>query len=1168
MSRPVDPRLLRAVPRVRLLIGAYAGLQVASAAFTVGFAAALANVLVAVVRAQSAGAVRDPLVALALIGSGRAAVAALQEWLASRTSLRIQADLRSAVLAAIRRLGPGWAQQQPGGRLISAAGPGLDALDGYLTRALPAVVSAAIVPPVVLGWIVVVDWRSGVILVVVLPLVPLFMALVGVRTGRYMQRQYEVLARLSGHFLDVVSGLTSLRIYGRAERQAEVVRRASESYRRHTMATLRTAFLSGLVLDLVATLSVAVVAVDVGLRLDHGHLGLTAALVVLLLAPELFAPLRAMGAQHHASEEGRAVAGAALDVLDAAARLDDARGASEPAATGSIYLRNLEVTHPGRAEPALHGLSLDIGPGEIVGLRGRSGAGKSTVLSCLLGFTVPSAGTVALGTLEGVAELAGCDPDAWRAQLAWTPQRPRPTQATVAAEVLLGDPAARPEQVSNAIAACHAPHPDTELGEDGHAVSAGQRRRVALARALLRARSLISAGQVPVVLLDEPSEDLDELTEAVVISVLDELAGRATVLLVTHSEAMLAAADRVVELAAGQLVSDTRGLAQRAMVAPALAAERRCDEPVTAQGEAPEQKSARRVLPPMRTVRVLAAAGGVSGLAGLAGLALTASSIWLIARASEHPNVQALAVAVVGVRTFALGRALLRYLERLVAHDGALRLLADVRARVFAALVPLVPAAVNLRRGDLLRRFVTDVDGVQEGLVRAVVPTLGATVTCAGAVVIATALVPSAGAALAAGLVVGMVIAPLLARAVAGRGDDAACAAAARDSAVAGLLDGLAELTAYGADSSAIADVRRRDAAVCRASSRRGTGAATGVLLAGAATAATLPLVLALGADASSRQNVSGVAATVLAACVLAAFDALAGVPAAFAAWSRFRSGLRRVGQLLNAPVPFPDPVAAVPIARSPISVQLAAADISPAIGAPVAIYGIDIEVTPRSRVAVIGPSGCGKSTVLAAAMRLLPLATGTAYVHAGAARVDMRQLGPHDMPPLVAGSLQGDHVFDTSLRDNLRFVRPAASDADLEQVAARAGLLSFIGTLPKGWSTIAGPDGANLSGGQRQRLLLARALLAAPAVLVLDEPTAHLDADTEREVIAELLAETYGRTVLLSTHRRLPPGSVDQVVDLRQDQRPGPGGPSHPDVRSSGPPRLEREELLRVVAS
>ena len=985
-----------------------------------------------------------------------------------------------------------------------------------------------------LGAITVADWQSGVLLLIMLPLVPLFMALVGITTKRRVERQYLLLTRLSGHFLDLLRGLTTLRVYGQAERQERTLARATEQYRRQTMGALRIAFLSALVLDLVATLSVAVVAVDVGLRLDAGHLSFAPALFVLLLAPELFAPLRTLGVQYHAAQEGSTAAAAALDIMDEAPQTDRRAGTSGRS-NGSVVLDGVTVAFDGRTEPSLRTVFLTVQPGELVVLEGESGAGKSTVLSTLLGFVEPEQGEVVVGVGDELANLGELDADGWRQNLAWLPQRPVPSRPTVGDEIRMGDTEASIDDIERACADCRTPPASTPLGEDGRYVSAGQRRRIALARVVVRARAARRRGATPIIVLDEPSEDLDRDTELVVAEVIGGLRGWATIIIATHSRRLAVLADRRITLAHGRIVANER-CAPEAPHAPmpALAAVDRPPAPVPPARAIPRIRLGELARATGMRRRLVSAAM-LSALAGLTGLGLTATSVWLISRAAQHPNVQALSIAVVGVRAFAIARALLRYFERLVAHDAALRVLTGLRVRVFAALRPLVPGTAfdGPGRGDLLRRFVGDVDGIQDGLVRAFIPLTGALVTSLGAIALAAALAPAAGLILAVALVLAGIIAPLAADRLNAHSAEAVTLAGRRDAQATAIAESLPELIAYGAAETAVTAVTALDDTFQRANRRPATVASAGVLLSTATAAVTLPTMLWAGAEAVRSGRIGAVSLAVLGVCALVGFDAVAPLPSAFVAWTRCRAGLQRVAEVFSWPQPIPEPVQPGSVPIGAVGVAMSSADLAPAPGAPDVLVGADLDLEPGARVAVVGPSGCGKSTLLAAALRLLPARAGTIDLTAAGTRTALVDLASNEMPSLVAGSLQGDHVFNATLRDNVRVVRPGASDDELDAVADRAGLGAFVHGLPAGWSTPAGPDGTNLSGGERQRLLLARALLADPRVLVLDEPTAHLDPATERAVLADLLDATSGRTVLLSTHRRLAAGSVDAVFEV-----------------------------------
>ncbi|NRQ39143.1 thiol reductant ABC exporter subunit CydD [Nonomuraea sp. NN258] len=522
-------------------------------------AAVLAGLLVLVQAELLAGVLSGRFTAAALGAvAAVAAVRALLAWsqgvFAGRTATGVKSALRLRLLARLQELGPGRLSGHRSGELVTLTGRGLDGLDAYLTGYLPSIAVAAIVPLAVLVRLFTADLASAVIVLITLPLIPIFGALVGLTTKAVTERQFHALSRLGGHFLDVVRGLPTLRAFGRARYQATVIKQVADAHRSATMRTLRVAFLSSLVLELCASLSLALVAVPIGLRLLGGSLDLTTALLVLLLAPEAYLPLRAMGTRFHASMEGVAAADAAFAVLDAPADEPDqqvrpARVTSAP----EITLENVTVRYPGRDDPALDDVSLTISPGERVALVGESGGGKSTLLHLLLGFVRPSAGRVLVDGVDlGTLDLAG-----WRAHLAFVPQRPHLFTTSVADNIRLGDPSASMEQVRAAAAAAHADFVetlpegyDTVVGERGTNLSAGQRQRVALARAFCRPGAAM-------LLLDEPTARLDGRSEAAVVSATAELARGRTAVIVAHRPAMIDLAERVIRIDQGRVTSDT-----------------------------------------------------------------------------------------------------------------------------------------------------------------------------------------------------------------------------------------------------------------------------------------------------------------------------------------------------------------------------------------------------------------------------------------------------------------------------------------------------------------------------------------------------------------------------------------------------------------------------------
>ncbi len=546
--RAFDARLVRHASAARGYLIITVCLGFGTTALVLVQASLLAHALAGAARGAGLTALRGTIVALAAVLLGRALAAFGGEAAALRAAAIVKSRLRRRLVAHSLRLGPAWLTGQQPGEIATLATKGLDTLDAYFARYLPQLLLGVLVPLAVLARVMAADWISGVVIAVTLPLIPAFAILVGLHTKARTQRQWQLLARLGGHFLDVVEGLPTLKVFGRAKAQAEVIRNVTDEHRGATMAALRIAFLSALVLELAAALATALVAVEVGLRLLAGHIGYETALLVLLLTPEAYLPLRAMGAQFHASAEGTAAAGRVFEILDAPQPARPQPALPQPALpqTAPVYrtatparldlseqpieLTDVCLRYPDRDEPALADLSVTISPGEHIAVTGPSGAGKSSLLGLLLRFADPTSGNIAAGGVD----IKDIPVEAWRRLIAWVPQSPYLFAGTVAENIALGDPGASAAAIlraarlagAEAFISALARGFDTRLGERALALSAGQRQRIALARAFLR--------DAPLVLLDEPTAHLDPATAQEIMATIDTLMAGRTVLLVTH----------------------------------------------------------------------------------------------------------------------------------------------------------------------------------------------------------------------------------------------------------------------------------------------------------------------------------------------------------------------------------------------------------------------------------------------------------------------------------------------------------------------------------------------------------------------------------------------------------------------------------------------------------
>ncbi|GAB2751430.1 thiol reductant ABC exporter subunit CydD [Sinomonas soli] len=1102
-------------------------LGVLAAAKAVGLALVAQGVASGLAALAAGAAQSGTLSASTLAAAAGVLIRAAAEWGTSAVgrwaAVGVKEELRAQLLEA--GLGGAPASASPGdpaddgaARVASSpaatavlAGRGLDGLDALYTQYLPALVQTAVLPLLVGARILGADWVSALILVLTLPLVPLFMVLIGRHTLEAVAEAQQSLLRLGAHLVELAQGLPVLVGLGRAAEQRRALGELSRAYRSRTMATLRVAFLSALALELISTISVAVVAVFIGIRLVHGDMTLEAGLLALILAPECFQPLRDLGTAHHASEDGAealrrararigAPRGAAL--LSAGSRRDGdvAPGVPEAAGPSVVRVIGLAVQYDGAAG-AVGPVDFTAPAGCVTVLAGPSGSGKTTVLAAIAGLVRDGAGAAVHGSVHG--------PDPRR--VAWVPQHPQFTQRTVAAELLLYAGAAGEDAAPGE----HGPLVGELLARlglgglgaaDPAELSPGQQRRVAVARGLARV-----ADGADLLLLDEPTAHLDDASAALVERAIAALEGRVTVLLVSHEPRTAALADRTVELAPSSSAASARFRAEL----PDAPARRVLPAPAAVRRGAWLRTLASLLRPDAGTY----ARAALAGLgAAAAAVALSTLSGWLIVRASEQPPILYLLTAITGVRFFGIARAVLRYRERLVLHSAVLSTLTVLRERLWTLLsVRGLSARRLLVPGAALEALVGDAESVRDQLPRVLAPITTAVLVAAGALVAVGILLPGQTPVLAAAVAVALVVAPAVARAADRR------AAARVQTGRAGLLARMGQALAAGADLRANArdgavlrSIRSADAALTRLE-RRGAaaeGLARAVVVAATGTAAALTL----GAAQAAGTPAATAAAVLLLQLALA--EPLAAASTAVQQLPALRAALVRVAAEERAVQDAVGRRAASPGTSEPgaagrgAGLGLRGVTVGWADG-PDVLTGLDLTARPGDWVVVAGPSGSGKSTLLA-------LLTGFLAPRAGTAEV----AGP------VAWCPQESHLFDSTVRGNLAVARDrdhAPSDAELEAVLAKVGLLEHVRSLPGGLDARIGSRGAFLSGGQRQRLAVARTLLAGAEVVLLDEPTAHLDPESGLALVAALHEALADRTVVMVTHHatELMPGDV-----------------------------------------
>jgi len=1105
--RPTDPRLVRRLaPAKRPLAGVISG-GVGTSLLVIGQAWLVAGLVVAVVDGHPVGPWALAVVAVFTV---RGLVGMVTEVCAARAAGVVGTDVRRRLLRVV--LSPDRRDATPSGETAVLLTRGVAAAEPYLTRYLPAFVLAGVLPLLTVVAMATQDVMSAVIVLATIPLIPVFGALVGLATRDRAERQWREMASLSGHFVDVMRGLPTLVAFRRAKAQTGRIREVTERYRTATMATLKLAFASSAVLELVATLSVALVAVVVGVRLADGDLGLRTALVVLLLAPEAYWPLRRVGAEFHAAAEGVATFEKVDELLAGA----DDRTPSHAAGEGHLVVDDVTVTYPGRVQPALAGVSLMVPRTGITAVTGPSGGGKSTLLSVLAGLRAPDSGRV----LVGGQPVGGA---AWRSQVALLPQRPVFVAGSIGDNVRLGRPDADDEAVWAVLRRVALEERvrqlplglGTPLGEDGATLSAGERARLALARIVLSDR--------PFVVLDEPTAHLDALTEHVVADTLVELSRTRAVVVVAHRPALVSLADHVVHVAGPAAPEPPAGTTSgtRAVAATPVA-------PLTPAA------SYRRTSLAWPTV--------VGALASASGVALTAASGWLIVQASTRPAVLTLLVAIVLVRTFGLARPLLRYVERLLSHDTVLGMLARRRAEVYDALVPLTPGRLGPRRGDVLASVVDDVDSVLDRELRGRMPLRALLLVTLLSGVTAGVLDVGAGIVVVGGVAVGLAAHALVRRTTARAERRMVAARADLSERVVETTQVADELVMWQATERAVDGVARASDAIAAGTVRSAFWLGLGRAIALTGSGVAVALVALVVAPVVADGGLSGPLAGLLVLLPMALAEVVVPVVDAATATARARAAEGRLDALLALEPAVTDPVRPV---AAPDDSGVEVRSVTAAWGDRTVFDGLSVLVPPGRRVGVVGPSGSGKSTLAALLLRFVDPADGT--LRLGGA--DLPRLALDDVRRVVGLVDDDPHVFATTLAENIRLARPGAADVELVAALRDAGLGAWLDGLEEGLDTRLGDGAAQVSGGERARLAVARSLLADQRVLVLDEPTAHLDHATA-ELLAHQVLGADGRdrerAVVWITHE---PVGLEHLDDLIHLDRPGEVvHPSRPD--------------------
>lgn len=1091
----------------------------------------------------------------------------VQESVANRLGSAVKATFRKRALAHMFKLGVQHKERH--GDVIHMLTDGLEQVDAYVARYIPQILYAIMIP-LIMG-IAIVDTLPiiGIILIVTVPLIPFFMILIGKQADRLNKEQWERMSFLSGHFLDVLQGITTLKLFGRAKDQIKVIGRLSEEFKDSTLRVLRVAFLSALVLELVSTISTALIAVYLGLTLLDGEIPFFSAFFILLLAPEFYTPFRQLGAAFHTGMAGKTSILKYEEFMNRQPSLPVGGQSKLQGPIQAIEIKDLTFTYEDSENGVQH-ISLEAKRNSPIMLVGESGAGKSTIAHIIGGFLTAPKGTVAIDGLD----VCDIDIEWWRQQITYVSQHPHIMKGTLR-DVLSFGMNVSDEEI---IAACKEVQLldvinrqqeglDTVIGEGGLGLSGGERQRVALARAFLR------KGQV--LILDEVTAHLDVKTESIISSAIQRLMENKIVIIIGHRLQTMHWASTLYVLKQGRIIQQgsyeeliavdgyfkdlvisglgefSSTIEEQLQTGKSFDIQDR-DEldysiPVDKKGayvrgndtHTSEVSTANMglqgwrllfsVLSPAKWSLVLALI--FTFLTVFMNVGLLTVSAWLLASAALQPGLTYLSLAIVGVRFFGVSRAVCRYFERYTSHRMAFQGLYGLRVWFYAYLEPLAPAILKrFGAGDMLGRIMGDIEVLQFFYLRTLIPPVAAialTVLVAYGVstIDSTLVTPIVLSSLVLGLVLPLVVYAHNKQSLTEIGPQQG----EYKSLLSDTMDSLEDVISYGNEDLVYHRIQHMMHIVDtnKGVIERGMNLGNTLFLGGVQITVVIVAILAANALTGAWASVM---VAVAAIGTQAWFEALQPMIAAVHHGAESKVATSRLMALANEPMPVVDPKAPKPFNANR---DITFTDVSFGYNQDRCIYEhLRLGIKQGQSVAIVGASGSGKTTLFNMLERLYDYGGS---IHVG--DVELKDISIDTWRNALGTITQDTYIFHASFEDNIRLARPDASATDLERAIDRASLRSVVDRLPVGLNTIVGSGGHGLSGGERQRVALARLFLRNPQIVLLDEPLEGLDQVTRKALHRDLMEYVKDKTCLYITHQLEGLEQMDRILFMDKGQ-------------------------------